>query len=155
MFKFSLETVLDHRKTVEEALQRSLAQATAILDALQAKKEEVQEKIQTNQSRLSEIGLDLARRGLHENWLQWAQGEIQRIDHDIKEAETEVEARRGALIEAAKATAIMEKLEEREEQAWRQEEERAEQRQYEELALRKYLMNKRKENVSVDSERIA
>lgn len=158
MFKFKLQPVLEHRRMGEddakrrfEAAQRELNEARRELGVVELGILRESERIR----RAQKGGMDFMLRSLHENWIagqrilaaHWKKTEAERVKV--------VEQRRLELIEATRCVKIMEKLYERQERAWRREEDRREQTVFDEIAVREFNQSRRWEKDAQPSERIA
>lgn len=158
MFRFSLESVLDQRRTMEEARQRALAEGRTVVSRLEAERLTLSEKVSLNLFAVQEAirrGESPAQRELYDNWIEWARDRIARIDRELERARQEVERRRLALVEAAKARMMMDKLREKELEAYRKEEELQERNFFDELASREFDRRRREAKVAREEERIA
>lgn len=151
MFKFKLQPVLDQRKAVEELRQREYHEALRQLTGLEEKRSEVlRQHDEAREQVVRSIGTRHggALRQYFADWSRWVSREIRRMEGEIGSLRAQAERRREALVEAVKQRTMIEKLREREEREWRTEEARAEQKTFDELALREYAGRRREEKSS-------
>jgi len=113
MYKFRLETILNHRKNEEEKLQKELSDLNLVLLDEQ-KKEEIIEKNKKNIiSNLQENSTEIIFREL----ILMGYDYLNKLDYDLKEqqmkvtiAENEVNVKKQELTKALKKRKILEKL---------------------------------------------
>jgi flagellar export protein FliJ len=151
MFRFSLQTVLEHREALEEKCQREHGQQLARLRTIQEKGERIVAEIESCGQRVRQGqlgGMSFAQRDILENWIGRQQGEVGRLNQAASEQAERVERDRLKLVESAKARTIMEKLRQNEEKDWHREVSRAEQRRFDEIGLRKYIDRQRREKAA-------
>ena len=138
-FAFRLQAVLRHRKAVEQEKQRDLAMAAARLKeaeeelaALDRSMRETNEDVRRN--RLTGR-LDVAFIAAHRRYLLGMQRKAVEVAGKIAAAQKVVDAARAALAEAAKQRMVLEKLREKQEARWREETERKELAQLDEVGM--------------------
>lgn len=151
-FQFSLEPVLEYRKVIEEKRQRELSQALDALSKLETEKQSLMGGLDKNRDELRRAlreGQSYANRLLFENWLNWADARLSRLEGELRTRRAEAEKRRRALAEAAKQTMIMDKLKEHERTEWQRSADRAEQRMFDEVALREFAAARREQEEKV------
>lgn len=160
MFKFTLQSVLEVRCATEEQRRGELAR---VLDKV-AECEIHGTKIQAEIARGARLSREALSRGapyayreLFENWIAWGESEMQRLEARLSEFRAEAEKRRLVLAAASRERTILDKLRDKEMQAYRREMDRAEQRHYDDLAIRDYALARRadKENLASAEERIS
>lgn len=138
-FRFSLTTVLDLKRQVEERCQRELA-------AAQAQRDRTLQWLGSTESSLRELGQARSRtRGATidlnaEAWYQARQrgllSALRHLNADLARHEDELDAARAKAVEAARERRVLEKLEETQRNAWLQALDTEEQGMMDELAQR-------------------
>lgn len=116
MYKFSLKAVLNHRRFIEEKLQKELGQLEAILgnerkrlsDLIRARRE-ISKELQEKQREIITISETL----LHVRFIEQLSRREDLLKKKILNAEKEVEQKREDLIEAMKNRKVLEKLKEK------------------------------------------
>ncbi len=116
MYKFSLKAVLNHRRFIEEKLQKELGQLEAILgnerkrlsDLIRARRE-ISKELQEKQREIITISETL----LHVRFIEQLLRREDLLKKKILNAEKEVEQKREDLIEAMKNRKVLEKLKEK------------------------------------------
>jgi flagellar FliJ protein len=157
-FRFSLQAVLDHRRSVEEQRQREFGEALTRLEAARGQRHRIEREIHRRHVQVREGqrgGLDYALRELIERWIDLQRQEAVEVDASIGRLDEEARRRRARLLEAVKARMVLERLRDRELRAFRQEEARAELKVFDEIAVRDYLNEHRREKDAHQAERIA
>ncbi len=138
-FVFKLEGVLRHRKNLEQARQRTLAEVQAQLSQLEAQLRALDAQVQaTNddvrQNRL--IGkVDVNFLTAHRRFLMATQRRAMEIAQNMGLVQLKLDEARRALAEAAKERKVLEKLRERKHQAWQAELNRKEAAALDEVAM--------------------
>lgn len=141
-FKFRLQTVLDMRRREEEARSRELAAALNMLVAENARLTELrilEADALAEYHRLQQAGpLDVQA-------IQWFQAysvgiglAIREQLQRVAEAERHAEARRAALLDAARAKEVLDQLKDKALEAYRQAEDRAEAKALDEMATQRH-----------------
>src|SRR5688572_30254101 len=138
-FVFRLQAVLRHRKAVEQEKLRDLAMAAARLREAENELKELDQSMrETNEdvrrNRLTGR-LDVAFIAAHRRYLLGMQRKAMEVAGKIAAAQKAVEAARAALAEAAKQRMVLEKLREKQEARWREETERKELAQLDEVGM--------------------
>lgn len=115
-FEFSLEKLLDHRQSLEDAAKRDYFQAQALVDAAERELKDMYKAIELARTRAA--GLE-SQGGYHAPALssidEFIKGQTLRIERHrakIRELTTEAERLHQILIEAAKERKTLEKLKE-------------------------------------------
>jgi flagellar export protein FliJ len=158
MFRFTLQAVLDHRLTQEERRQRDWAEALQRVEAARLQRAAIEADIEL---RFAEIrrgqrdGLALAMRELIERWIAEQQRNALQAEAEIRKLEDEADRRRLALVEAARARLALESLRDQELRDARLRETRAENKAFDEIAIREFLIQSRQEKDAGREERIA
>ena len=152
MFKFSLRDVLDYREAIEKTRQRAYMESMKGVNQMENEKNELHARIERSRRTLHEgiqRGMSHAYRRLYNQCAVWAETGVKQVEARIARAMVEVEKRRQALAEASKARMILEKLSEKEKADYRKAEDRAEQRMFDELAIREFNISKREEKFAL------
>jgi len=157
-FVFSLQAVLDHRRTIEEKLQREYGEALSRLEAVSRRRRQVEHDILrcTDEIRhRSQVGLPFAEREIYERWIDACREQIEALMKEEERHAALVETCRQRLLKAVQDLTIMEKLCERERAAFRLEEARAELKFFDAIAVRDYVITRRQAKDAALAERIA
>jgi flagellar FliJ protein len=116
MYKFSLKTVLNHRRFIEEKLQKELGQLKEILfkerkilSDVRRTREQLSKELQDKQRQIITISETL----LHVRFIEQLLRREDQQEEKILIAEKEVEQKREDLIEAMKNRKALEKLKEK------------------------------------------
>lgn len=136
-YEFSMEKVLKWREDIEKTNMESLAkiqnelrrQESILRDLMQEEK-----RVKANSPRYKDIN----QLKLQHLYIQKIEGEIQEQDDLIQETSGKLEDARQELIEAQKNRKIMEKLKERDMDAYRHSINSAEQKELDEIAVLKH-----------------
>jgi flagellar FliJ protein len=141
MFRFRLETILTQRRHVEESFQKELAEARQELAAVQA-------DLRESKGRRQQCLRDMRRKQrdhfraddmlLYYPYLERLKQEIERHMKAAAAAERKVTQKRQALLEAVKRRKIIDKLKEKQLQAYLKTEAGREQRFADEAAAQKH-----------------
>ena len=141
MYKFSLGTVLNHRKILEENLQKELSLLNQKLtnqkneyDELETKKNKVSEDL--NQKKASFITVSESL--MHMRFLERVAQQQDQYVRLINELEVQVSQKREELILAMKNRKVLEKLKEKGSQRYQEEERRTEADFMNEMAAIRY-----------------
>jgi len=139
-FVFKLDGVLRQRSNVEQQRKRELAVIQARMTALEAELRSVdatvraaEEDLRTN--RLIGV-IDLAFLGAHRRFSLAMQRKAMGIAEKMAGVKLEVDKAKQKLAEASKRKKILEKLRERNYQRWREDLDRREQAEMDEIAMR-------------------
>ena len=128
-FKFALDTVLSYKQQVLGVLQGEHAEAVARVRAQEALLEELWREYRDcdgEYHRRAEEGLAITDALMYQSALRAAELEIQRETKRLEELEAEAEKRREAMVEAKKETSSIEKLKEKNLEAYHKEEAKSE-----------------------------
>jgi flagellar protein FliJ len=116
-FEFSLESLLDHRRRVEDVAQKDWAEAQAKVDQAVAKLNEFYDQVDEARQRTASLeNQGGAQAGALISNSEFIGGQKYRIEaqrHVIRGLKAEAERLQDILIEAAKETKTLEKLRER------------------------------------------
>jgi flagellar FliJ protein len=161
-FRFSLQPVLEHRKRIEESRQRECGEALSRLELARSEmkrlKEEIRrrhDQIRSDQRTPQSGAAAFARRALIENWICVQRGEIGATEAIIVHREQEWRQSRDRLIGALKDRKVIEKLRDRESRDYRRNEARSEMKTFDEIAVRDFANERRREKAAAHTERIA
>lgn len=141
MFRFKLDPLLRHRKHLEEecqkelaALQQTLAQETARLDALHGRRAGAESRLRTLQAGKTDVPAILDTMA----YLRRLEGEIGAQEKTVETARLACENQRCELVAAMKGRKIIEKLKEKGHTAHRAEEVRNHQNFMNEIAINRF-----------------
>lgn len=138
-FVFQLEGVLRHRRNVELERQRDVAKVQAQMTALDAQLRALDAEVtaatdDVRQNRL--VGkIDLQFLAAHRRYQAATQRKAMEIVERMGAVQVQLNEARGRLAEAAKERKVIEKLRERQEEAWRAELRRKEAAVTDEIAM--------------------
>ncbi len=138
-FRFRLARVLDVRRVEEQVASTALAEAASRVAA----RERLLEGLRAERVRAAAVkravttaGVDLAQLRYVQQHLNVLGQRIAAEESALEACRAEVERRRGARVEAARAVRVLERLEARRRAEWARESEAAERRRLDEVALR-------------------
>jgi flagellar FliJ protein len=137
-FTFRLERVREMRVRAEDEAKEELARAMQIRarsEALLGEARACVEHARAAQLGATGAGVDIAQLHAHQAFLERAEREQQAAELELSRQDAEVEARRGALAEAARERQVLDQLKDKQAAAHRREAERVEAAQIDELAL--------------------
>jgi flagellar FliJ protein len=136
-FHFRLEALLDHRRNLEKERQRSVAQAQQEIQALITTIKTAQQRIADENRSLSTTQLtgrlDMAAIAFGKRYVGNLHVQIMLTAQKLGAAEQKLAAARAALLEAAKARKVIEKLREKQHARWLAELERKDASQMDEI----------------------
>lgn len=138
MYKFSLETVLNHRKQREEALQKefSILQKELFIERERLEMlEEIRRRNLEELQRKQRGGTSASGVMLYDNYIKQISKDLEKQTDKITEGEGNLHQKRGELIEAMKRRKTLDRLKEKEWEAYRKEFERKEQIFMSEIAI--------------------
>jgi flagellar FliJ protein len=144
-FVFQLEAVLRHRKTLEEQRQRELGQARAVMAQMEA---ELRAMDQTTKSVSDDLRdnrltgtLDMAFLAAHRRYVLAMQRKAMGVVQQMAQLQAKVDEAQKALQAAAVQRKIMEKLKEKQQSRWKEELDRKELAQQDEIAMQMSYAN--------------
>ncbi|MFP4379659.1 MAG: flagellar export protein FliJ [Candidatus Sumerlaeia bacterium] len=149
-FKFSLEAVLDYRKRMEESRQRDFMQIQSEVDRIQSLLDQGRENYRQYQRDLNRIaaeGKGYAHQKIYMDYLQGLERLMEKTQLHLDRLRAEAERRRELLEYALRQRRIMDELKKEEYKEYQLEERRAETREFDEIAIRKFARQK-EENFS-------
>lgn len=141
-FEFSLESLLEHRRRLEEVAQRDWAEAQAKVDRAVARLNEYYDQV--DQARHRSASLETqggAQAGALISIDEFIAGQRYRIEtqrQTIRELKVEAERLQEILIEAAKETKTLEKLKERQFEEFKLKRRKAETKAIDELVVTRF-----------------
>ena len=138
MFRFPLQSVLEHRKHQEEALQKEMAALQQRLDTERQRANVLCACMVENQRRFSGMqrnGAKACDLQLMIRYLDRLKGNIAQQEETVRRAMQRIEHKRADLIEAVKRRKVIEKLKEKAEHAYREETHRKETNLINEIAI--------------------
>jgi len=140
-FIFKLETLLRHRRMIEDERQRELAKCMRHRMILLDQLRQMQTTIQTSRHDLagSLVGkVDLEQVGRFAHYSLQVRQRAQGIVQQTALIERQINAARERLIEATRARKALELLRDKQERAWRQQQERRDAAAMDEMAVQAY-----------------
>ncbi len=146
MYRFSLETVLSHRKHIEEALQKAFVKTKNELFMAEEKLAGLEEIRKRNLVELQEKqrdGTTVSGIMLYENYIKQVSIELEQQNHRVIELEDHVRQKRSELIEAMKRRKTLDRLKEKEWETYRNELEGKERLFMSEIAISGFNMRER------------
>lgn len=136
---FKLQPVLNYRRSLEDQAQQKLA------ESLQQQRD-LEERIGAQHSELADCdaelkrrqqqGLDVAELRLYEDRIAYSRGQIRQLQKQLEILQRRIGQERASLLEAARERQIMEKLKDKQDSAFRREQERKERVLLDEISLR-------------------
>ena len=137
--KFKLDSVLSYRNTLEEQAQQALAMSLQTQRDLLAGIAEQQKELQQQDRQLKlrqQEGLTIAEIDLYEGRIGHCRRRCAELKAELQRLEKKILKQRESLLQAARDRQVLDKLKERQEAAFRQEQDRKEQSQLDEISLR-------------------
>jgi len=141
-FQFRYETVLRQRQCVEDERQRELAKVLRQRMIVQNQLAHMQQTIRESRQNLSDtlVGkVNLDRVGQFARYSAQSAMRAQQIAVELARLEKQVETARARLAEAMRQRKAMELLRDREHARWKQEQQRRETAELDEIALQGYV----------------
>jgi flagellar protein FliJ len=145
MYRFSLETVLTHRKHAEDALRKELAQIQSALREAEQKMAGLDETITENLATIygkQRDGASVTDITLYDNYIKLLSRERGRQVQRIRQMEHRLVQKRDVVVEAMKERKILERLKEKELEAYQKELERKERILMSEIAINGFNMRR-------------
>jgi flagellar protein FliJ len=136
---FRLESVRKYRSALEdqaqEELARSLRQKNRLLLCIDEQHADLRAQ-DLELKRRQQKGLSMAEIDLYETRINYCRRRCNELGNQLRALEARILRQREDLIEAARARQVMDKLKERQNETYRQEQERKERRDLDEISLR-------------------
>ena len=154
-FEFSLQEVLEHRERIEEIRQSEMAAAQREVDHVARLMAEARERRAHYRNELNDriqAGVEYAYQQLYMDYLKGIDNLLRRSAEHLGDLRRNLEKRRGALTEAARDRQVLEELRKDEKKNHLLTERRAEGREYDEIAMRKFLQAQREESAHLMEE---
>lgn len=145
MYRFSLETVLTHRKHMEDALQKEFAKCKKELLLEEEKLARREKVIMQNLEALQEkqkAGVMVSDIILYDRYIKQISIDRDRNIHRIIELKNQLRQKMSALVEAMKDRKILDRLKEKELETYRRELDRKEQILMSEIAVSGFNLRK-------------
>jgi flagellar protein FliJ len=123
MKPFTLDTVLSYRERLETLAQEALAAARQAEDEVQDKltrKRHIYESLVAHISTIQEQGVSINDLISQEEHLAYIKNEIKNLEQHLVEKREQVKKSHAQLVEKSKQRQVMEKLKERQNQAWKE-----------------------------------
>lgn len=154
-YRFSLQEVLDYRRRIEEIRQAELNETLrraeyveGLILKARVRRSEYHDELQT----LLRDGCSFARQSLYLDYLQGLDLLIRRTEGHLVELRRELDRRRERLTEAMRDRQVLDELGREERRQYLLEESRAETKEYDEFAIRNFLLAERAKNAARDEE---
>lgn len=145
-FRFNLERVLKHRKTIENQAQKDFQEAMAVLNEHIQKLELMRQQVHEAQLHRGDLSILGGRQGpgwqVTEEFLRGQEIRIKRQETVIEQAKAIVEEKREILLNAAKEYKIIESLKEKRFKAFKEEYNYREQVRADDLNVMRYKREK-------------
>lgn len=138
-FRFKLETVLKIRAHEEKMEKQRLGVVLNEWQALKDQQKNLENSLSEVHSRfIQQPESDMVKMKQYYGFIHDQHQTIYKLDHDMEKAEEKVIEQRKKLLEANKKTRMLEKLKEKERMKYRQELERMEQTELNEIATQRF-----------------
>ena len=154
-FRFSLQEVLDYRHRIEEIRQaelndtlRRVEYVEGLVRQARARRSEYHEELQT----LLRGGCSFARQRLYLDYLAGLDLLIRRTQGHLEELRRELDRRRLRLTDAMRDRQVLDELAREERRQYLLEEARAETKEYDEFAIRNFLLAERARTAASNEE---
>lgn len=148
-FKFSLQEVLDYRGRIEEvrqgemlAARRQVEYVENVLERARGRRFEYREEM----NRLVGEGAGFARQELFLNYIEGLDRMIKGSVKHLEELRGELERRRERLLEAAREREVLDELKKQEAREYLVAERRLEDKEYNEMSIRNFLLAQREKS---------
>ncbi len=137
--KFKLDSVLKYRNTLEDQAQQALAISVQKQRELLAGMDELQKELQEQDRQLKlrqQEGLTIAEIDLYEGRIGHCRRRCAELKAELQQLEQQILNQRESLLQAARDREVLDKLKERQEAEFRQDQDRKERTQMDEISLR-------------------
>ncbi len=136
---FKLQSVLNYRQSLEDQAQQALAESLEQQHVLTAQIEAQHQELRHQDQllkRQQEQGMTVAEMLLFENRIAYCRRRCDELQQQRLDLQERIEQQRQQLLQAARERQVMEKLKEKQQAAYRQELERKERAELDEISLR-------------------
>ena len=143
-YTFKLEALRQFREFEEERVQREFSLAQRILEAAASKLAEqiaVRDKTETEFAAHQESGT-ASQCAMYRGFLQRLAEEIELLNQRLRVAERDCEKKRQALLAAVKNRKTLDRLKEKDEQAYRHKQDQEEGKFIDEMAINRFQLNR-------------
>lgn len=157
-FTFRYESLLQHRRNLEDRCQRQLAERVRTQMILTDQLKGMQQTIVRSKSDLGDAltgKIDLSRVGEFTRYNAESTVRGRQLVHRLAELETHIDAARQALLQATQQRKALDLLRERDFKLWRREQERKETAELDELASQAYTRELFARQAAEREERVA
>lgn len=147
-FRFRYQSLLEHRRHVEEKRQRELAQRLQRKSELEGMLEEAQSTIRENKHELADSlqgRVDMSQLGMFARYSVHMAGRGMHVVRHIAAAQQEVERARAKLLEATQQVKALELLRDREYEQWKKQQKKKENQRLDEIAVQSYARKRERE----------
>jgi len=149
-FRFSLQEVLDYRKRIEEMRQRELGETQRSVDRVEnliGQARALRARCRSELSaRLEKGGQWFPYHEIYVNYLKALEGLIAKSETHLTDLRAELERRRLLLEYASRQRQVLDELRKQELKQFVVGERRAERKQFDEMAIRNYLVSSREKD---------
>lgn len=147
-FRFRYQSLLEHRRHVEEQRQRELAQRLQRRRELENMLTEAQSTIRENKHELAESlrgRVDMSQLGMFARYSVHMAGRGMHVVRHIAAAQQEVDKAREELLHATQQVKALELLRDREHAQWKKQQKKKEDQQLDELAVQSFVRKRERE----------
>ncbi|HNY26172.1 MAG TPA: flagellar export protein FliJ [Candidatus Sumerlaeota bacterium] len=148
-FRFSLQEVLDYRHRIEEVRQAEMEQMRRQADEVRALIQQARQQRANYRAELNEQiqqGKGFAHQQIYLNYLKAMDLLIERSEEHLLQLQRELERRRLRLVQASRDRQVMDELKKDERKQYLIEERRLQTKDFDEIAVRNYLLSQREKN---------
>lgn len=149
-FRFRYQSLLEHRRHVEQQRQRQLAQRRQRKSELEGMLEEAQNTLRQNKHELAESlrgRVDMSQLGVFARYSVHMSGRGMHVVRHIAEAEKKADQARAELLEATRQVKALELLRDREYEQWKKQQQKKEDQRLDEVAVQSFLRKREREGV--------
>ena len=142
MPKFRLQTALTVRERIEKLKQKALAEQLQVVQGIRSQMDSLNTAIANSNSTVNQAkshGFTIAQLQMHERYNQRTKKEIQVLVQRLKEQESVTNRRQKELTQATQKRRVLEILKEKDAQRLKEEIDRQERAQMDEVSLNQYL----------------
>ncbi len=148
-FRFSLQEVLDYRHRIEEVRQAEMEQMRRQVEEVRGLIQQARQQRANYRSELNEQvqqGKSFAHQQIYLNYLKAMDLLIERSEEHLLQLQRELERRRVRLVQASRDRQVMDELKKDERKQYLIDEQRLQTKEYDEIAVRNYLLSQREKN---------